>query len=143
MLGMVNMFKKTVFLLLVLAIVPLTSDAKSASKTDKALEVGLKAYSLAVRWNDFEAASESIDPNLVKGERFSEQDESYYKNFQISGYTLKTSAYIDPAHYTQRIELRIIDQNTQVERTKIDKQSWRFDVLTKRWWLTSGLPKLE
>ena len=138
------MFKNAALLMLVLAIVPLSIEAKKrTSKTDKALEVGLKAYSLAVRWNDFEAASDLIDPEMLKEEKFSEADENYYKNFQISGYTLKTSAYPDSTHYTQRVELRIIDQNTQVERTKIDKQSWRYDALTKRWWLTSGLPKLE
>lgn len=138
------MFKNAALLMLVLAIMPMSIEAKkSTSKTDKALEVSLKAYSLAVRWNDFEAASDLIDPEMLKEEKFSEADESYYKNFQISGYTLKTSAYPDSTHYTQRVELRIIDQNTQVERTKIDKQSWRYDALTKRWWLTSGLPKLE
>jgi len=137
------MFKNVALLMLVFAVVPLSIEAKSPPKTDKALEVSLKSYSLAVRWNDFEAASELIDPEMSNAERFSEQDESYYKNFQISGYTLKTSAYTDPAHYTQRVELRIIDQDTQIERTKIDKQSWRYDAIAKRWWLTSGLPKLE
>ncbi len=137
------MFRNTLLLMLAFAILPLSVEAKRASKTDKALEVSLKTYGLAVRWNDFEAASESLDPLLVNVERFSELDEAYYKNFQISGYSLKTSVYTDPAHYTQRIELRIIDKDTQVERTKIDKQTWRYDALSKRWWLTSGLPTLE
>ena len=45
--------------------------------------------------------------------------------------------------YTQRVELRIVDQDTQAERTKTDRQSWRYDAAAKRWWLTSGLPKLD
>lgn len=137
------MVKKIAALMLVLAFLPGGLQGKMATKTDKALEASLKNYSLAVRWNDFEMAAESLDPTLLKGEKFSEQDENYYKSYQISGYSLKTSAYSDPEHYMQRIELRIIDQNTQVERVKIDKQSWRYDAAAKRWWLISGLPKLE
>lgn len=101
------------------------------------------AYGLDVRWNDFEAAAEALDPALVQGERFSEQDEAYYKAFQVSGYQLKSSAMLDPLTYSQRVELRIIDRDTQVERVKTDKQSWRYDAQAKRWWLTSGLPKLD
>ena len=50
---------------------------------------------------------------------------------------------LDPLTYSQRVELRIIDRDTQTERIKTDRQNWRYDALAKRWWLTSGLPKLD
>jgi hypothetical protein len=103
----------------------------------------LKTYELAVRWNDFDAASDSLDPLTLQSEPFSEQDEAYYKVFQITGYTPKSSSMTEDMVYTQRVELRIVDRDTQVERIKTDRQSWRYDAAAKRWWLTSGLPKLD
>ena len=92
-----------------------------------ALQVSLKAYASAVRWNDFETAYASTDPTLRATEGFTENDEAYYKRFQISGYSLKSSAFADPQTYNQRVELRIIDVASQTERTHIDRQSWRWD----------------
>mgnify|MGYP000934967878 CR=1 FL=1 len=76
-------------------------------------------------------------------EGFTEADENYYKRFQISGYALKSAMRPDAQTYSQRVELRIIDVDYQTERTLTDRQSWRYDAKTKRWWLTSGLPKLD
>lgn len=137
------MFNKALILALALLLLPAPIAAKSTWRSEKALQDNLREYGLAVRWNDFEAAAEALDPVLVQGDRFSEQDEEYYKVFQISGYQLKSSAMLDPLTYSQRVELRIIDRDTQVERIKTDRQNWRYDVLAKRWWLTSGLPKLD
>ena len=137
------MFNKALILVLALLLMPAPAIAKSTWRSDRALQENLWAYGQDVRWNDFEAAAEALDPALVQGERFSEQDEAYYKAFQISGYQLKSSVMLDPLNYSQRVELRIIDLATQVERTKTDRQSWRYDAAAKRWWLTSGLPKLD
>ena len=137
------MFNKALFLALSLAIMPAAVASKTSSSIEKKLQASLKTYELAVRWNDFDAASKSLDPLTLQGEPFSEQDEAYYKVFQITGYTSKSSAMSEDLIYTQRVELRIVDQETQVERIKTDRQSWRYDAAAKRWWLTSGLPKLD
>lgn len=127
---------------LVLVLLPGMADARS-DKTDKALQASLKHYAQAVRWNDFAAAAESLDPALRAPEGFSEDDEAYYKRFQISGYSLKSGTRTGPADYSQRVELRIIDVASQTERVKTDRQSWRYDAAAKRWWLISGLPRLD
>ena len=137
------MFNKALILALALVLLPAPIAAKSTWRSEKALQENLRDYGLAVRWNDFEAAADALDPTLVQGERFSEQQEEYYKAFQISGYQLKSSAMLDPLTYSQRVELRIIDRDTQTERIKTDRQNWRYDAQAKRWWLTSGLPKLD
>lgn len=135
------MFTKAVFAALMLALLPVP--AAGSNKTDKALEVALKIYGNAVRWNDFEKARESVDPQLRTPGGFSEADEAYYKQFQVSGYLLKSAERTDPQTYSQRVELRIIDVASQTERTKTDRQTWRYDPVAKRWWLTSGLPRLD
>jgi len=127
---------------LLLALLPGLADAR-ADKADKALQASLKMYAQAVRWNDFAAAAESLDPALRAPEGFSEDDEAYYTRFQISGYSLKSGVRSGPADYSQRVELRIIDVASQTERVKTDRQTWRYDAAAKRWWLTSGLPRLE
>ena len=137
------MFNKALFLTLALAVIPVAVPAKTTSSMEKKLQASLKTYELAVRWNDFDAASDSLDPLTLQSEPFSEQDEAYYKVFQITGYTPKSSSMTEDMVYTQRVELRIVDRDTQVERTKTDRQSWRYDAAAKRWWLTSGLPKLD
>lgn len=132
-------------LLLLCALLLITGLAMAAGrgKPEKALQVSLKAYASAVRWNDFETAYASTDPTLRAEAGFTETDEAYYKRFQISGYSLKSSAFADPHTYNQRVELRIIDAASQTERTHTDRQSWRWDSAAKRWWLVSGLPLLD
>jgi len=43
----------------------------------------------------------------------------------------------------QNVELRLVNRHTQVERTLLDRQRWRFDPIAKRWWQESGLPDLD
>jgi hypothetical protein len=137
------MFTKALFAAVLLAVLPAPALAGGSSKNDKALEAALKVYGKAVRWNDFETARESVDPQLRTPGGFSEADEAYYKRFQISGYLLKSAERSDAQTYSQRVELRIIDVASQTERTQTDRQTWRYDPVAKRWWLTSGLPKLD
>ena len=137
------MFNKAIFLALALAVMPAAVASKTSTSMEKKLQASLKTYELAVRWNDFEAAAEALDPLTQQGELFSEQDEADYKGFQITGYMLKSASMGEDLIYPQRVELRIVDQDTQAERTKTDRQSWRYDAAAKRWWLTSGLPKLD
>jgi hypothetical protein len=137
------MFTKALFVALMLAFLPAPALAGGSNKSDKALEAALKIYANAVRWNDFEKARESVDPLLRPPGVFSDADEAYYKQFQVSGYLLKSAERPDPQTYSQRVELRIIDVASQTERTQTDRQTWRYDPVAKRWWLTSGLPKLD
>ena len=135
-------FKRVLLFVILLGMTGL-SMARSSNKTEKSLEASLKVYAQAVRWNDFETAYASTDPTLRATEGFTEDDEAYYKRFQISGYTVKSTAKADPQTYSQRVELRIIDVSTQTERTQTDRQNWRWDGAAKRWWLVSGLPRLD
>lgn len=137
------MFTKAFFAALMLALLPVPVLAAGSNLSDKALQAALKIYGNAVRWNDFEKARESVDPLLRVPGGFSEADETYYKQFQVSGYLLKSAERTDLNSYSQRVELRIIDVASQTERTKTDRQTWRYDPVVKRWWLTSGLPKLD
>jgi hypothetical protein len=41
------------------------------------------------------------------------------------------------------VEIRLVNRNTQVERTLTDHQRWTYDPVAKRWWLVSGLPDFD
>jgi outer membrane lipoprotein-sorting protein len=138
-----TMLKKYLLLMMLCLIVSGQTKASSASKAQKALDANLISYQLAIRWNDFEAAIGSLDPTIIREEGYSENIEAQFKNYQITGYTLKSATWPDALSYMQRVEIRYIEINTQIEKTVVDKQSWRYDAVAKRWWLISDLPKLE
>lgn len=116
--------------------------AKPSGKASKDLQPTLSAYAKAVRWNEFELASEMLDPTLAP-EGFTEAQEAYYDSFQVSGYRAKYAKWLDDTHYSQRVEILLVDTETQTQRAVTDRQLWRWDPELKRWWLTSGLPKLD
>jgi hypothetical protein len=138
-----TMLKKFSLLLLLCLFFPALATASKASRMQKVLDASLNSYALAIRWSDFEAALSSLDPTIVREENFSENVEARFKDIQITGYNLKSAAWQDTQTYLQRVEIRYIDVNTQVEITVTDKQSWRYDATAKRWWLVSDLPKLD
>ena len=42
----------------------------------------------------------------------------------------------------RRIEMGVINRNTQAERTVLVTERWRWDPEAKRWWQMQGLPDL-
>lgn len=127
-------------LLTCLAIMP--AAAKPSARVSKDLQTALSAYAKAVRWNEFQLASEMQDPRLVP-EGFTEEQEEYYKQFAVSGYRAKYAQWTDETNYNQRVEILLVDTETQTQRSVTDRQTWRYDPESKRWWLTSGLPRLD
>lgn len=127
-------------LLSFLAVLPV--QAKPSAKISKDLQTALTAYAKAVRWNEFQLASEMQDPRLVP-EGFTEAQEAYYAEFQVSGYRAKYSQWTDETHYSQRVEILLVDTDTQTQRAVTDRQTWQYDPEAKRWWLISGLPRLD
>jgi hypothetical protein len=138
-----TMLKKYLQLFILVLVFPSYSSASSASKAQKSLDPNLVSYQLAIRWNDFEAALSSLDPEIQHEEDFSENIEAYYKDYQIVSYNLKSVAWPSATIYQQRVEIGYVELNTQIVQKIVDKQTWRYDEVAKRWWLTTGLPKLD
>ena len=127
------------FLLLALSA---CASSPSGSASDR--DLILRGYSIAVRWSDWDQALEYLDPHVREAHPFTEFDREHYKQFEITSYQVKSVAMApDAMALHQRVELKLINRNTQVEREIIDNQEWVFDPLAKTWWLTSGLPALE
>ena len=100
-------------------------------------------YVSAVRWSDFDAAAKFLDPELLARRPLTDLELERYKQFQVSGYEVKSGSEPAPDTYEQVVEIRVVNRNTQVEKVITDRQTWRWDAEAKRWWLMSGLPDLD
>jgi len=43
----------------------------------------------------------------------------------------------------QTVKINVINVHTQVERSIVARQLWRWDDKAKHWWLESGLPDID
>ena len=102
----------------------------------------LYSYVSAVRWSDFDAALNFVDPEVRLANPTSDLERERYKQFQVAGYDVKSFNEPGEGLYEQVVEIRLVNRNTQTERIITDRQRWRWDAEAKRWWLVSGLPDL-
>ncbi|MDY0021865.1 hypothetical protein [Arenimonas caeni] len=100
-------------------------------------------YVSAVRWSDFDAAYEFLEPERRSGNPLTDAERERYRQFQVSGYEVKSAREPADGEYEQVVEIRVVNRNTQVEKLITDRQRWRWDAEAKRWWLASGLPDLD
>ena len=103
----------------------------------------LYTYVSAVRWSDFDAAYEFLDPAWLAANPMTDAERERYRQFQVSGYEVKTAREPAEGEYEQVVEIRVVNRHTQVEKIITDRQRWRWDPEAKRWWLASGLPDLD
>ena len=103
----------------------------------------LYSYVSAVRWSDFDAALNFVDPEIRLANPITDLERERYKQFQVAGYEVKSINEPGEGQYEQVVEIRLVNRNTQTERIITDRQRWRWDPEAKRWWLMSGLPDLS
>ena len=104
------------------------------------LDVALYEYTSVIRWSDFDRAVGYLDPLSLEVDPLDPIELERLKQYQVTGYTVRTSNSPSEFEYQQDVELRVVNKHTQTERVVIDRQVWRWDDVAKRWWLASGLP---
>ncbi|WP_295362698.1 hypothetical protein [Arenimonas sp.] len=100
-------------------------------------------YVSAVRWSDFDAAYGFLDPARLAAKPMTDAERERYRQFQVSGYEVKSAREPAEGEYEQVVEVRVVNRHTQIEKLITDRQRWRYDAEAKRWWLVSGLPDLD
>lgn len=109
----------------------------------KALDHTLYQYAKVIRWADYDTALTYFSPEIDDEHKPSRLDIERLKQFNVSSYV---AAPILPGEsdnaIIQDVKLRLYNIHTKREREVIDRQVWEYDSEDKRWWLTSGLPKL-
>lgn len=126
----------TLLLALVLALLAACGGMGGTSKTDE-----MTGYGAFVRWNDFDAAWNFVDP-AVRAERpLTDLERERFRHIQVTGYELRNrTVSADGLGLEQAVAIRVVNVHTQVERTFTDHQRWKYDPESKHWWLVSGLP---
>lgn len=137
--------KKHLVLLLAVIFMMTGISVEAASKRSRAkqLEVAMFKYASAIRWNEFEMASNYVDPEYKEKNPLSDLEKERYKQIQVTGYEAKTQDTLEDGTVEQTVEIRLINRNTQADRSIIDVQIWRWDEKAKRWWVTTGLPNFS
>ena len=100
------------------------------------------AYVAAVRWSDFEAAENFIDPQQRQAHPLGDVQRERYRQVQVSSYRERSSSMDAEGILERRIEMGVINRNTQAERLVMVNERWRWDPQAKRWWQAAGLPDL-
>lgn len=131
----------TALILLVAAAAAHAGDGPSRSERAK-LTATQDAYVAAVRWSDFEGAERFIDPEYLKLQPFTDLQRERYRQVQVSGYRERSSSAGADGSIERRVEMSVINRNTQAERIVVVNERWRWDSDNKRWWQAGGLPDL-
>ncbi len=126
-----------------LLLAALTVQAAGLSRAQRTkLTQTQEAYVAAVRWSDFDAAEGFIDPDYRQAHPLGDLQRERYRQVQVSRYRERSSGVGADGAVERRIELGVINRNTQAERTVLVTERWRWDPQAKRWWQAAGLPDL-
>ena len=127
-------------LLLVSAVAVAADDL--SRKQRKQLEETQIAYGATIRWGTMDDAIAYLDPVLRKDKPPTEFELNRYAQLRVSSYRERSSAALPGGLVERRVEIGVINQNTQAERTVVVVERWRWDADAKRWWQSAGLPDL-
>jgi hypothetical protein len=111
------------------------------SKAD-ALDSALYDFASAMRWNDLDKAYDFVDPKTKVEHPLSDIDRSRYTQVEIANYEVLTRMD-GPGIVDQQIRLSLVNRNTQVGRSMVYHEHWRYDEEHKVWLLTTGLPDIS
>ena len=102
----------------------------------------LFAYAGAIRWGHIDDAWSMVDPEYARRHPMTPLERERFEQVQVTGYQVKGSEMVSENELLQLVEIRLINRHTQAERTLQDRQTWRWDPQARRWWLTTGLPRI-
>lgn len=118
----------------------LSACASSGGAQMGALEQAQYAYSAAVRWGDIDGAWSQVDPAWQSAHPLTDIERARYKQIQVTGYKPVSSEAVGEGLAIRVVEIGVVNRNTMAERSVRYEERWRYDVLSKAWVVTSGLP---
>lgn len=108
------------------------------------LTATLNAYGSAVRWNGLQSALQFVDPKALKAHPPTELDLARYQQVRVTDYDDGAGPVaLGDDEVQQTVQISFVNVHTQVERSIVQRQVWRYDENAKHWWLESGLPDIR
>jgi hypothetical protein len=127
----------------VLSVLLVSSCATMNTQSEnRALQLTLTAYANAIRWGDINQAIPFVDPETLKKHPVTPLDIERYHQVHFATYTEQPVVPLGPHEVRQVVKIDLVNVNTQVERSIVDNQLWRYDEKDKHWRLVSGLPDI-
>lgn len=114
--------------------------AELSRKQRQQLEEIQNAYGATIRWGSMEDALAYIDPEVRREQPLTEFERRRYEQVRISAYRERGTNPLPDGTYERRVEVGVINVNTQAERMVGVVERWRWDAESKRWWQVGGLP---
>lgn len=108
----------------------------------RAKELAFYEFAGDMRWGDFNSAYDFVDPETRKAHPLTDLEKERFKQVEVSGYEV-VSHIEGKDTVDQQIKLDLINRNTQIPRSVIYHEHWRWDETIKHWWLVSGLPDIS
>jgi len=94
-----------------------------------------------VRWNDFEAAWEQVDPDYRRAHPATDLDFARYAQLQVTSYR-DAGLQVSADEATRQVQIGVVNRHTMAERTVRYTERWRWDPQAGTWWIVDGLPDL-
>lgn len=134
--------RRLTFLLVLCVLALLTGCA--AEKRSNTLTTTLSAYAGAVRWNGLASAASFVDPEVLKKNPPTDLDLARYQQVRVTDYDDGNGPTpLSDTEVQQTVKISFVNLHTQVERSVVERQLWRYDAKTSRWWLESGMPDIQ
>lgn len=132
--------RRVVFALTALAGLALAACSSGPGTRAEALQRTLYDYSGAIRWNQFEAAYDAIDPEVRRSRPLTDFELERMKQVQVTRYEVVSERPLPDGRIAREVEISLVNRHTQTERTVRVRETWRYDETAQRWWQTEGLP---
>ena len=111
------------------------------TKEEKGLSETLQQYETIIRWAQWDAATDFVSPEYLLENPITRLDMDRLRLFKVTQYNVRSSAPVDGGNgLLQVVEIRMFNKNQARERSIIDEQYWKYNELTERWQLHTGLP---
>lgn len=111
------------------------------TKEEKDLTDTLQQYETIIRWAQWDAAADFIAPEYLEDNPITRLDMDRLRLFKVTQYIVRSSAGVDAGKgLVQSVEIRMFNKNQARERVIVDEQYWKYNTVTERWQLHSGLP---
>ncbi len=128
---------RTILLLGITAL--LTACPKTKEETD--LSETLLRYDTIVRWAQWDAAVDFVDPEYLEEHPITRLDLDRLRLFKVTQYSVRSAIPFDEGNgLVQIVEIKMFNKHQARERVVIDEQTWKYNEETERWQLHSGLP---
>lgn len=123
-------------------LIVLFSACAEMSTRNTQLELTLIQYEKTLRWSGIEQTNAYRKQPI----NFSPQQLAMFKKIKVTGYDTKQTSYshteLKQLLVRQVVEVRFVNQDTQVERKYTEQQIWEWDEKAERWWLVSPFPEI-